>query len=620
MAKQRKTLKLIIPFLITLLTVPNLNAQTNKDNIIIEKKTEKYTYKISSNQIFLEEKTTTNYHCLKWAETITVAEFYNINSTINMVDIKVEKTTITPTYEMYRDHDIFYSDRKVCYFELPFSKKGEKATVSFTKTYKDICIFNKILFSEPQFVKEKIVEIIVPNGLELDIIEQNFNNNIEKEIITNEESQFVTYIYTIRDQEEMKKTDNAPPYHKIVPHLLLIPKKATLKKEKIVYFDHYDDVYKWCKEKIDQTQNDMGIVFKFTQQLIDSCQTNDEKISSIFAWVQYNIRYIAFEYGLDSWVPDNAQNVLRKKYGDCKGMANLLKTMLRSAGFDARFVWIGTNGLSKKIQLPLFNHAICALFKDNRIVYLDATVKYMVPGEYHNAIQGCFTMIEDENNYIFDSVPEISPSQNTDSLICVYSIDGNSLVGNVSMTLSGESKHSILSLIYTLETSRRNSTIKQFLEKGKSHEKVSDIWIQGEDSRQNQLSINYNEVRENSINRIGDVVYIDLDSRKDYVSSTIDTTKRKIDFVFPHKKRTIREEYLLIPEGFKVVSVPNELNIENDNYKINSIYSIENDRIKYRKEIIIKEVWLKKEHFAQWNADLALLKRNYSEQIILKNE
>jgi len=620
MGNNRYSIKSIILFLITLLSTTFLSAQTPEDNIIIDYKTESYTFKESSRQVFLEEKSTTNYQSLKWSEKITVAKFYNLNSTINFVDIKAEKT-VTPIYEMYRDNDIFYSDRKVCYFELPFSKKGAKATVSFAKTYKDICFFNTIILSEPQYVREKRVEINIPLWLEVDIFEQNFSDNIEKEVVIDEKSRFVTYNYTIKEQEGMKRIDNAPPYHKIVPHLLLIPKRATFKKEEILYFDNYNDVYRWCKEKLDQTQNDMDIISKFTHQLIDSCKTDDEKISSIFAWVQYNIRYIAFEYGLDGWVPDNAQNVLRKKYGDCKGMSNLLKTMLQSAGFDARMVWVGTDGLSKgKIPLPLFNHVICALFKDSLILYLDATAKYMVPGEYHNAIQGCFTMIEDDNNYMVDSIPEISPSQNTDSLMCVYSIDGNSLVGNVNMTLSGECKQAILSLIYTLESSRRNSALKQFLEKGKSQEKVSDVLIQGVDSRLNQLCINYNETRESSVNKIGNEVYIDLDSRKDYISLTIDTAKRKIDFVFLYKKQTIREEYLLIPEGFKVVSVPNELNIENDNYKIISIYSIENDRIKYRKEMTIKDIWLKKEQFVQWNADLSLLKRNYSEQIILQKE
>ena len=614
-------MKKIKTFLITVLTTISLYAQTNEDNIIIDYQTESYTYKSAAKQVILENKTTTYYHCLKWTETILVAEFYSFNSTIDLVDIKAEKF-ISPIYEMYKDKDVFYSDRKICYFELPFSKKGAKATVSFAKTYKDISFFNTIIFSEPQFVKEKKVEINVPSWLDVSIIEQNFNDGIEKEIVTDEKSRAVTYRYTLRNQAGIKRTEDAPEFHKIAPHILLIPKSAVLRNEKIVYFDSYDDVYKWCKDKIDQTRNEFDIVLNLTSQLITWCKTDEEKISTIFKWVQNNIRYLAFHYGLDGWIPDNAQNVLRKKYGDCKGMSNLLKIMLRCAGFDARLVWIGTNGLSKgtEIPLPQFDHMICALFKDEQILYLDPTAKYMMPGEYPTAIQGCFTLIEYGDNYLVDFVPEISPTQNTDSSICVYSIEENSLVGNVNMTLSGECKQEIMVLNYSLEASRRNSALKQFLEKGKSHEKVSDILIQGEDSKEKQILINYNENRNNSVIRIEDEIYVDLDSRKDYVTNIIDTAKRKVDFIFPYKKHTIREEYLLIPEGYKVIYLPAELQIENANCKISSTYSIENDRIKYRKEITIKDVWVKKEDFAQWNSDLYLLKSNYSEQIILQKE
>jgi len=606
--------------LLTLLIAPALYAQSNEDNIIIEKKVDNYTYNISSKQAFIEEKSTTNYLCLKWPEKITVANFYNLSSKIEKVDIKAEKK-ITPVYEMYRDRDIFYSDMKVCYFELPFSKKEASASVGFEKTYNDICMFDKIVFSEPQFVKEKTVQILIPNWLKIDIAEQNFNDNITKEIITDEKSQTVKYIYTIKNQAGIQnKPDDAPAYHKIAPYLLLIPKKAVLKKDTLFYFDNYDHVYKWCKEKIDCVNNDIETVSKFTRQLVDTCKTDDEKISMLFSWVQNNIRYIAFEYGLAGWIPDNAQNVLQKKYGDCKGMSNLLKIMLQSAGFDARLVWVGTDGLGKgkEITLPLFDHVICALFRNGKITYLDPTVKYMIPGEYHNGIQNCFTLIENGKDYIIGSVPEVAPSQNTDSLMCIYSIKGNALTGNVNMTLSGESKQFILSAIYTLDLSRRNSVLKQYLENGKSNEKVSDILIQGEDSRQNQLKIHYLEERNNSVNRAGNEVYIDLESRQDYASAAIDTTKRKIDMAFPYKERTIREKYLIIPAGFEVVSVPAGLNIENENCKINISYSVKDDKVEYRKEMIIKDVWLRKENFAKWNNDIAFLKRKYSEQIILK--
>jgi len=118
----------ITHILIILLIAPALHAQSKDDNIIIEKKIETYTYNISSKQAFIEEKSTTNYLCLKWPEKITVANFYNLYSKIEKVDIKAEKK-ITPVYEMYRDKDIFYSDMKVCYFELPINPMMRPLTI-----------------------------------------------------------------------------------------------------------------------------------------------------------------------------------------------------------------------------------------------------------------------------------------------------------------------------------------------------------------------------------------------------------------------------------------------------------------------------------------------------------
>lgn len=70
-----------------------------------------------------------------------------------------------------------------------------------------------------------------------------------------------------------------------------------------------------------------------------------EKIEAVFYWVQDNIRYIAFENGIMGFKPEAASKVYQNRYGDCKGMANLLKEMLKICGYDARLTWIGTNDI-----------------------------------------------------------------------------------------------------------------------------------------------------------------------------------------------------------------------------------------------------------------------------------
>ena len=610
-------------FFLNLFLVVCTYAQTNDDNIVIDNKTETYTYKnISDTRIVVEERSSTDYRCLKWPETISVVEFYDNYSEIKSASGKAARK-ITPNYQMYQQEGIFYSDSKVCYFNIPFTKKEETATVHFEKVYNDVNMFSRIFLFDPQYVRQKTVNIVVPSWMEVDIIEQNITDNIEKNITSDPKTGAVTHSYIIKDQEAAKWESDAPGYHKTAPYLILVPRKAALKRGNLSFFNDYDDVYKWCKDKVDMFANDVDAVATFTKQIVADCDTDEDKLVQIFSWVQNNIRYLAFQYGLAGWVPDNAQDVLRKKYGDCKGMSNLLKTMLRSEGFDARFVWIGTNDIysDPSIPLPMFNHMICALFRDGAITYLDPTVRYMVAGEYHEAIQGRPTMIEDGENYILGQVPEMPVSQNTDSLRCQYKIDGNILTGNVSMTLSGESKQAILSQIQALESSRRLNILKQFLEKGRPQDKVSDISIDGVDSWSNTLHINYKEVRNGSVNKAENDIYIDMDAWQDFAFATIDTTKRKTDIELSYREVTVREEYLEVPEGYEVVSLPIDIHIENDNCVMDMTYQLTDGEIRYRKSITVKDIWLKRENFEKWNNDINRLKKSYQEQIILrKNE
>lgn len=123
-----------------------------------------------------------------------------------------------------------------------------------------------------------------------------------------------------------------------------------------------------------------------------------EKVKAIYYWVQDNVRYIAFEDGLAGFKPEKAQEVLRRKYGDCKGMANLTKELLKASGFDSRLCWIGTHHIAYDYSTPSLavdNHMICAVVLNGRRYFLDATEKYIPLNEYAERIQARQVLIED---------------------------------------------------------------------------------------------------------------------------------------------------------------------------------------------------------------------------------
>lgn len=611
--------RLLLYLLLCFCNIPAF-AQTEEDNVIVTNKEVVFAFELNKKSgLFIDEKSTARYECTKEARNFVIAEFYNNYLEIKDIEVSGLKG-VKPQYQMYQKEGVFYSDTKVCLLELPFTWKNKSAEVSFEKIFHDPHFFTTIYLSESQFIKSKTVKFIVPFWMDVDVHEKTFGSNIKKEVVNDEKNKTRTYIYSIENQKAEKQESDSPGRSYIYPHLLVVSKTATINGIKESIFDGLPSLYKWNQEAIFQENSDTAIISNKSREITEGCITPESKIKAIYAWVQNNIRYIAFEYGIGAFKPDEASNVLQKKYGDCKGMSNLLKSLLIAAGFDARLAWIGTNQISYDFSLPLpiTDHMICALLWNNKLWFLDPTVKYMPLGEYAQNIQGRETMIENGENYLIEHVPSVSPSQNTDSISCEYTITGNTLIGKAINTFRGESKQLILSLIHSTEKDKQNNALKRFLGRGEVQDKVTSVIISGTDPQSDRLSINYEVERKSAIQTLNDELYIDPDTGKEYADMLIDTTRRENDFLFPYKVHIVRHTVLQIPQGYKVTGVPSGFTIKNDNLDFTISYILKDHQIIYRKEIVVSDPWVKKSHFKQWNADISAIKKAYMEQITLK--
>jgi len=613
-------LRRFLPFLFVItICLPALcSAQAADDNVIITSRQQTFTCKSSGKDVFFDENSVTNYECLK-PDRITVAEFYEDNSQITKVNIKGVKD-VKPKYEMYQNEGIFYNDLQVCYFQLPLRTKGETAQVIFDKKYNDLHLLPRIHLAEPQFVRNGMVKINIPAWMQADIVERNLGVNINKEVVRDPKSGATTYSYTIKDQPATVYEENSPGYTLVYPYLMIVPKRATVNRTEITWFNDFKALYLWNRDMARQAVTDTAIIRTQAQTITAACDSDEDKIKELYAWVQNNIRYLAYEDGLAGFIPDAAQEVLRKKYGDCKGMANLLKELLVSEGFDARLVWIGTRNVvfDESVALPTANHMICALFWNGKVWFLDPTAKYMALGECHEAIQGKPALVEDGDNYIMERVPVFPSQANTDSLYCSYRIDGNALATRGTMTFTGESKQYIMAAINSMGTHSRDEVVRKFLECGRVEDKVPEFNISGADSKSDKIELNFTEIRRSGVQSSGDEIYIAMDNRQDFRFSSIDTLKRKTDLLFPFKEYTVRHELLEIPDGYTIARLPENTSIEGPGYTVRIDYSTDGKFVIYHKTITMSGTLLKKSDFAAWNRDMAALRRCYMQQVVLK--
>jgi len=578
-----------------------------------------FGYNRSSKKVTVIEELTDTFMDLDHAD-IAQYVFYDGESSIEK--FKVNKRNYMPLVsdEAYTSSGLFHNDTRVKYTKLSFDDLGDTNKTYIKKKYRDIKYLTSLYFTDSYPILKKTIQINVPKWLDIDFKEFNFEGyEIEKEVVNNKEGQL--YKYTIKDVHANYKDHNAPGPTYIYPHLLLLPKSHTKERVKKVIFEDTQDLYNWYKSLVDEL-NRSAAPFKLkVKELIKDATTDEEKAKRIFYWVQDNIRYIAFEDGIAGFKPDEASNVFKKKYGDCKGMANLTKEMLTEAGLDARLTWIGTKRIAYDYSTPSLavdNHMICTYFKDGEKIYLDATEDFNAFGEYANRIQGKQVLIENGKDYILETVPSITADFNKELINYEYELVGEELVGKASKKFKGESRTYLLQHFNTIKNDKKEDFLKWYLNNGDNNITLSNIQTSDLDNREIDIDISYDIKVKNRVSSFDGTTYIDVDIDKELSGFKLED--RKTDYIFGYRKFLETITTVIIPDTHKITSLPKNIEIENENYTLSVVFSQENNKIIYKKSFVIKNAKIAFSAIDQWNDFIAKLNTSYNESIIISKK
>ncbi len=455
--------------------------------------------------------------------------------------------------------------------------------------------------------------------MQLEIKEFNFKPySIQKKVTPDGDE--TVYSYSMKNIPAITNEASAPGPGYFVPHILVLCKSAQPKDEKFTYFNTVKEQYDWYKNLVSQIGNDEKFIKEKTLEIVKGVNGDEEKVKTIYQWVQDNVRYIAFENGVAGFKPEKAQEVLRKKYGDCKGMANLLTEMLRSVNLDARKCWIGTRHIAYDYSTPSLsvdNHMICAWMNKGKPVYLDATEKYIGFGEIAERIQGRQTLIENGNQYLLEKVPVAAYQQNTATEQRKFTIEGNSLKGHVVQVWKGENKEWMLTSLNDIKKDKQENALKQYLAEGKQNYDITNLKVGNISNYNSDLKVEYDVLWKDILTVFDKETYLDADNRRSFDNLKIDEKKRKLPYWFSFKNNLIFETEITLPAGKSISTMPDKLNIKQPGYSFSASYSNPAGKIIYKNEIVLNQTELETASFPQWNKDIEQLTNFYNQQIVL---
>jgi len=601
-----------------------LKAQYTDDDIVVLKSTEKVTFHRNKkeNKVVVTQKNHEELMNISSRSDIQKYITYNGESSIKKFEIFYRNKKETPFEihdEAISDDDMFHHDARVKHTHLDFPVQGYKYYVESIKKTKDIKYFTSIYFTDRYQTQKKEVKIIVPKWLNIEFKEINFEGyDIHKTNEFDDKLDASIITYTIKDSKGEYDEKRSPGPSYLYPHILVLAKSFKSNDKNHTLFNETKDLYSWYKSLVNSMDEHPIALKEKVNELTQNAASDEEKIKNIYYWVQDNIKYIAFEDGIAGFKPDESQNVFKKRYGDCKGMANLTRQMLKQAGFDARLTWIGTKRIAYDYSTPSLsvdNHMICTLIKDGEKIFLDGTEKFNSFGEYAERIQGKQVLIENGNDYILEKVPVLPSVNNQETYNFSAKINDNALVGNVSRTYNGESGASILHYFNSLKTDNKEKALTNYLDNDDKNLSVSNITTSNFDNRDTLLTIDYVLSQQNAVSSFDNEIYIDLDYKKEF--GKFEFKNRNTDYLFSHKKHITSNISLEVPNGYRLSEFPKPVQVDTDNYKIEVQYSQKGNIITYTKTFILKNAVLKTNDFEAWNETIKALSILYSEQLIL---
>jgi Transglutaminase-like superfamily len=561
---------------------------------------------------------------LRYNESVSEVEVYDRHSRIEKFSAESNLKQKAPDGARlcgtYTSEGLFYDDSKFCTHQFKLKEIGEVWDVHSIKKLDDAKYLTTVFFQEKYPLAEKRIRFVIPSEIEVEIREFNFSGvSITRSERIEGNNKVIEYV--AKDLSHLKSETYERGIQYNHPHVLVLTKSVIVAGQKIGLITSVKDLYTWYSSLIRQLKPKADIFQSIVTQVTKDKKTDEEKIKAIYYWVQDNIRYIAFEDGVAAFKPDEAQDVFEKKYGDCKGMANLTREMLRIAGFDARLTWIGTRRIMYDQTVPsiaIYNHMICTVILNGKKYFLDATEKYMPFGENAVRIQDRPVMIEDGNQFILDKVTPSGKDRDAEIRDIAVALNGETLEGKYSITLKGEAKKNFLYAYHYTPTDKKKEFMENFISNGNDKIKSAEVQLPDLEERSGNLDLVSKTVFTSAVSSFNKEHYIDMDPFKTFRDWEIKPTRQgDIDFGEKvHRKLSIT---LTLPKGYSVAHLPENTMITNPGFSFSIQYKVVGDKVVYTKEINIPEGIIPKKSFESWNAAVSQLKRAYENQLVLKN-
>lgn len=297
------------------------------------------------------------------------------------------------------------------------------------------------------------LKFICPESFSLRHIELNYDGKVEEDKIKD----IKTLKWQVTNVKAIRDEPFSPYYEKYLTTVRLAPEKFAFKNMK-GSFSNWQEYGAWTNNVLLKGRDNVSDATKaHILNLVQNIPDPKEKARKIYEYVQRKTRYISVQIGIGGYQPYPAMEVDRLGYGDCKGLVNYTRALLKVADIESYYSVVYAGKFKVDIS-PDFasmqgNHVILCLPFENDTTWLECTNKFAPFGFLGDFTDDRFVVACTPNGGKIMRTPKLAAMDSKQIRTAQFKIDSTgSLSGQMKTVFSGsqyDNHHVLLNEAYT---------------------------------------------------------------------------------------------------------------------------------------------------------------------------
>ena len=384
----------------------------------------------------------------------------------------------------------------------------------------------------------------------------------------------------------------------------------------------WNSMGKWENTLLNNRQILTDATISKVKELTSNATSDREKVKILYDYLGKTTHYQNISLGIGGLQPMPAAEVCKIGFGDCKGLSNYLRAMLKVIGIKSNFAVIKLDENSKNfyedyVGFNQFNHAILQVPLENETLWLECTNPEVPFGYVHNGIAGHQALVITENGGDLVRLPDYTDTLNVDKNVAEIILFADGKAQAKTTNTFSVKKYDDYSYFTKLKNSEQLDKVRKYI-RIPSANVTNFTYIEDKSSLPN-LSIIFDWNTTLYGNKTGTRLFVPVNPLRKF---DVKLKKGKRKFNIEIIDGDVDKDYitLQIPENFEIESLPATIDYKCDFGSFKSTISVSGQIITVYQEFKSFHGNWEKEKYQELLDLFDKVSTGYSGKIILKSK